>query len=228
MAKPSDEIGGQAIDKIGKDMDMSKTQRLLKRMPAIALLLFFLAGCATVPDPPLYLNAEAPPSLPPTAVGLQPGLAVWYFPHPFVLNLKDLPQGDKRRKEGWAGPPIPYLNHQFGRSEVFDSGTNRGIALELKGFIRLDKPGTYGFQANSNDGVQVDIEGQRLIDDASWHSDRLSREAWLTISDPGWYALQILYFQRRGTATLQLYWQPPGKAAFSIVPAAVLAHRETY
>jgi hypothetical protein len=95
----------------------------------------------------------------------------------------------------------------------------------LNGVIRLDKPGTYGFQANSNDGVRLAIGGQRLIDDASWHGDRLSQEAWLTISEPGWYALQILYFQRRGTATLQLYWQPPGTGTFAIVPAAALAHR---
>jgi hypothetical protein len=204
---------------------MPKTGCLANTIPPIVILLALLAGCAHTPPPPAHFDSVSPPSLPLGAEGLQPGLAVWYFDHPFVLNLNDLPQGEDRRKAGWGGPPIPYLNHQFGRSDVFDSGTNRGIAMELNGVIRLDKPGTYGFQANSNDGVRLAIGGQRLIDDASWHGDRLSQEAWLTISEPGWYALQILYFQRRGTATLQLYWQPPGTGTFAIVPAAALAHR---
>ncbi len=36
----------------------------------------------------------------------------------------------------------------------------------------------------------------------------------------------MLYFQRKGTATLELYWKPPGQedADFVLVPAEAFAH----
>ena len=159
---------------------------------------------------------------------LKAGLAVLYFDKIFVRHLDALPQGERAQERGRPGPPIPYLNHQFGRSEIFDSGTNRGLGMEISGYIRLDRPGTYGFQANSNDGFRLYIDGHLLIDDPNWHSDRLSPEAQLPVTAPGWYSLRARYFQRKGTATIQLYWRPPGEDAFSIVPAKVLAHQQPY
>ena len=188
-------------------------------------ILIILAGCATTAEGPEAYTVSPEPALPLTAEALEPGLSVQYFEHRFVRHLDRLPPSDKFREKGWSGPPIPYLNHQFGRGEIFDSGTNRGIAMEIDGFIRLDRPGTYSFQANTNDGFRLLVSGQRLIDDPSWHSDRLSPAARLVVTDPGWYALHIRYFQRKGTATLQLYWKPPQDESFSIVPARVLAHR---
>lgn len=188
-------------------------------------LMILSAGCATTPEGGAAFTLAPEPALPLTADDLQPGLSVHYSKHRFVRHLDSLPPSETFREKGWRGDPIAYLNHQFGRGEVFDSGTNRGIAMEIDGFVRLDRAGSYGFQANTNDGFRLLIGGQRLIDDPSWHSDRLSPEALLVVTDPGWYALHIRYFQRKGTATLQLYWKPPQDDSFSIVPARVLAHR---
>lgn len=194
---------------------------------AVALLLAMLTGCATTPDGGDDFVRPPQPRLALDTDALRPGLAVLYFKHRFVRNLDALP-GKIAGEWGWSGEPIPYLNHQFGRSNIFGSGTNRGIALELSGYIRLDQPGTYRFQVNSNDGIRVYIDGDRLIDDPAYHSDRLSPAAAMTVQKPAWYSLRMRYFQRKGTAALQFYWQPPGEASFSIVPAAVLAHREPY
>lgn len=191
----------------------------------LSALHLALMGCATTPESPPGLTIAPQPALPLTEDTLQPGLTLFYFEHPFVRHIDDLPPMATVRGKGRSGPPIPYLNHQFGRGEIFDSGTNRGIAMEIEGLIRLDRPGTYGFQANTNDGFRLYIDGRLLIDDPAWHSDRLSPAATVVVSDPGWYSLRALYFQRKGTATLQLYWKPPGDTTFSIVPARVLAHR---
>jgi hypothetical protein len=45
----------------------------------------------------------------------------------------------------------------------------------------------------------------------------LAREA-------GWTPIRLRYFQRKGTATLKLYWQPPGSEAFAVIPASAYAH----
>ncbi len=196
----------------------------------IAILLVFtlMAGCATAPKGSDGFVRPAQAMLPLDTTTLEPGLAVLYFDKIFVRHLDALPQGDDAQERGRPGAPIPYLNHQFGRSPIFDSGTNRGLGMEISGYIRLDRPGTYGFQANSNDGFRLYIDGHLLVDDPNWHADQLSPEARLPITTPGWYSLRARYFQRKGTATIQLYWQPPGEEGFSIVPAKVLAHQQPY
>jgi len=185
-----------------------------------------LGGCASSPQGADGFVYAAQPVLPLGTDALEPGLAVLYFKHAFVRSLDALPQGEEARQKAWPGPPVPYLNHQFGREEVFASGTNRGIAMEFWGYIRLEHTGPYRFQINSNDGVRLYVGDQLLVDDPEGHSDRLSPEAPLTVSTPGWHNLRLRYFQRKGTATLQLYWKPPGADHFTIVPAKVLAHRQ--
>lgn len=199
----------------------------LKTLGIATILVFtLLAGCATSPNEGFVRPSQL--ALPLDTSTLEPGLAVLYFDKIFVRHLDMLPKGEYAQERGRPGAPIPYLNHQFGRSQIFDSGTNRGLGMEISGYIRLDRPGTYGFQANSNDGFRLYIDGQLLIDDPNWHSDRLSPEAQMPVTEPGWYSLRARYFQRKGTATIQLYWRPPGEDAFSIVPAKVLAHQQPY
>lgn len=62
-------------------------------------------------------------------------------------------------------------------------------------------------------------------EDSDVHGDRLSPKGSVTATEPGWHALRVLYFERRNTATLQLFWTPPGRSTPEIVPAAALAHR---
>jgi hypothetical protein len=48
--------------------------------------------------------------------------------------------------------------------------------------------------------------------------------AELNIAVPGWYKLEVTYFERKSTSTLQLYWQRPGATEFEIVPAAAFGY----
>jgi hypothetical protein len=44
------------------------------------------------------------------------------------------------------------------------------------------------------------------------------------ISAPGWYALEIWYFEKKGTATLDVLWSRPGSSGFETIAAEVLKH----
>ena len=67
--------------------------------------------------------------------------------------------------------------------------------------------------------------GSRLIhSDPDVHPDTMSDPIPVKIDKPGWYALQIRYFERKNTSTLQLYWSKPG-GGNEIVPAEAFAHR---
>jgi hypothetical protein len=155
----------------------------------------------------------------------QPGLAVVYLPGKFH-HTKEMPSGDGMRRLGYPGAPILQFNHRFGHGEVFASGRARGIGLEAIGFIHLNHPGTYRFKALSNDGIRVWIADSLVVDDGAWHSvgDRFSSPCAIDNPQNGWAAIRLRYFQRKGTATLILYWQPPGSDDFVVIPAAAYAH----
>ncbi len=175
--------------------------------------------------PPLRFTELMPVDPQPTDDSLRPGLAVTYFLEYFERHLDKLsaftasPVVIKR-----VGKPIPYLNHRFGREEVFDSGTNRGVAMRMGGLIRFPKPGEYTFRALSNDGLRVYIGDTRIIDDPTQHSDQYAVQAVAVIGRTGWYPLKVEYFQRKGTASIALFWQTPAASGFVPVPAANYAH----
>ena len=87
-------------------------------------------------------------------------------------------------------------------------------------------PGTYRFQAMSNDGLRVTVNNKRVIFDPPVHSDRLSETGEVIIANPNWYPIAVKYYQRKGSARLELYWQPPGAKVFEIIPADAYGHSE--
>jgi hypothetical protein len=194
----------------------------------IMIMVLLLAACASVQDGGFVRPAS--PALPVAAANLQPGLAVLYFPNHFVRHIDGLPQGEAARAKGVPGPPVSNLNRRFGRGQVFQSGTNRGVGVEMGGWMLLAKPGRYQFKVTSNDGFRLFMDGRLLLEDPAWHSagDRTTPAAEFEVREPGWYSLRIRYFQRKGTAAFQFFWQPPEEAEFSPVPGQVLAHRTPY
>lgn len=137
-----------------------------------------------------------------------------------------MPTLSEATAKGRPGNPISQLNHQFGKDElVFDSGEKTGIGMVMTGYLYLAEHGTYKFQALANDGIEFVLDGKLLFEDPKVHKDRLSPIGIADIPAGGWYPLSIRYFQRKGTATLKLYWQPPGATEFSIIPEEIYAHK---
>lgn len=172
----------------------------------------------------------------PETAGLRAGLAVKYHRYRFrsvkksnekteLRHIDDMPDVAAMEMKGYDGPPVTRLTHRAGRGgEVFDSGADRLICVQLRGLIRFDRAGEYRLRAESNDGVRIFVDDRLVIDDPSWHSDRMSRPATVDIREPGWYPLLVRYYQRKGTSALLLHWQPPGDEGFALVPAEAYAH----
>lgn len=170
----------------------------------------------------VQVSGLAPVAPQPAEAALKPGLSVRYYLKS-SRNLKTIPSESSAQKYK-TGEPILYLNHQFGRGNVFDSGVNRLVMMRMKGLLHLPQSGKYGFRALSNDGVRIYLGGQKIIDDPRWHSDRCSHPAEVDIQTAGWYEFNVEYFQRKGTAALKFYWQPPGADVLSIVPGEAYGH----
>ena len=188
----------------------------------ISLLLLIVSGCAA----PMQETQQAPGS---TVVKneqsqLQPGLSVVYIFKKY-RNVDQIPTGEAALRMGRRGEPVTMLNHQSGKEEfVFASGRSRGVAMVMDGFLNLEKEGTYRWQALANDGIRMFIDNKMIFEDPKVHPDRLTPAGTLEVAKAGHYPVQIIYFQRKGTAALKLYWQPPGAEQFSLVPAEVYWH----
>jgi hypothetical protein len=156
----------------------------------------------------------------PAAGQLQPGLAVGYVYGRFN-HLNEF----VNTKKFEAGRPLPHLNWRSGDGAVLTTAARDLVGALITGFIRFEKAGTYGFDVTSNDGVRVEIGGKLLYEDPSVHSDDTSDRIDVKIEQPGWYPIKILYYEKKGTASLVLRWNGgEAKGKLEPVPGAALAH----
>ena len=155
---------------------------------------------------------------------LEPGLSVVYY-NKKIRHIGSMPDPETMKKKGFRGEPIVLIAHRFGEGEVFGSGASRGICVQMTGFLEFDKPGSYQLKANSNDGIRIYLDRKKILDDPDVHSDRFTPPASLEISKTGRYPLLLRYFQRKGTATLELYWKEPGADQFTIIPGTAYSHK---
>jgi hypothetical protein len=181
----------------------------------IAMLLALLGGCTG--SQPFLDDAIIQERL-------VPGLRVLFF-NGMYRNVRQIPDGDRAILEkGRPGAPILMIDNQFGENEVYDSGRSRGVGVQMKGYLLLNQKGRYEFQALSNDGVEIIIDGDSILIDPDVHSDRLSKVGTLFVQETGWHSLMVKYFQRKGSAALRLFWKTPGKDAFEVIPSRAYGH----
>src|SRR5262245_24840895 len=181
---------------------------------AAALMVGLTAPAADV------LTGLQPAEPQPTPDKLGPGLNVSYVFGMF-RHLNEF-----KTKKFEPGTPLQHLDYRMGEGAVLTSKERDGVGALITGFIRFEKSGTYGFDVTSNDGVRVEIGGKLLYEDPSVHSDDTSDRIDVKIDQPGWYPIQVLYYERKGSATLVLRWVPAGadaKAKPVPVPAAAFA-----
>lgn len=182
------------------------------------LLALMLTAAALLPGTARAAGAVDP-------AGLQPGLIATYdYLYGNIRHLDEVPWEDITGS-GWKAEPIPFLDHTFRNDDVFASGVREQVVMFITGYIHLAKPGDYAFVAKSNDGVRVFIDGAKVLEDPDVHRDRFSEPGTVTVTTPGWYQLDIQYFQRKGTAALSLYWQQPGTENLGPVPAEAYRHK---
>ena len=74
----------------------------------------------------------------------------------------------------------------------------------------------------SNDGVRLTIGGDQLHEDAKPHADRTSDSLPVEVREAGWYPIEIIWYQRKGSWALELTWSAGGD--FAAVPPENFGH----
>ena len=181
------------------------------------LAALFLVNVAAADLHPL--NPQPDPN------ALKPGLAVTYY-YGFYRRINQVAKKIES-EDGEVGEPLPQLNYRSGNDLVLTSSQYDGVGARIQGLIHLDEVGTYEFAIESNDGVRFSISGEILIEDPDVHPDQWSSVVTVDIKTAGWYPMEVLYFERRNTSTLRLFWKTPSAdeaQALSAVPEAAFAH----
>ncbi len=198
------------------------------------LLLFsccLLHGCntpptpkKTIPEPPRIQQLTAPAQL--TAAELTAGVSVTFLDK-FYRSIEQMPTPAEAKAKGRKGDPLYSFDYKYAKDAlVFGSGYKTGVGIVMEGYLHFPAPGEYKFQALANDGIEFVVDGKLLFEDPEVHKDKLSPIGIAVVPAGGWYPLTIRYFQRKGTATLKLYWQPPGATDFIIIPKEAYAHKK--
>lgn len=154
---------------------------------------------------------------------LKPGLGVTYYMNRFDNTDELLIEAEITK--GRKGKPLPQLNYKVGPGNVLTSNREDMVGAMIRGHIQFSRKGVYTLLLQSNDGVVLTIAGKQIYADPGVHPDDFSPPLKLQIDTPGWYRIEIIYFEKKNTATLELYWQEPGASGDpAFVPAAAFAH----
>jgi hypothetical protein len=124
----------------------------------------------------------------------------------------------------WQGDPQfvtldPEISTALLRSHQEDLSGNR-FSAEWKGFLRIKKSGRYTFATTSDDGSDLYVNHQRVVDNGGIHG---SKEAQGQIDlEPGVYPIRIRYFQAGGSYQLEVLWTSENQPLENL-PSSVLS-----
>lgn len=172
----------------------------------------------------LAQTAVKPAKPQPTPEELKEGLSVTYAYPGDVRMLADAAAALTHRPE--PGPPLVGLDYpDYGEgTKVMTSKRSKRVAARIKGYIRFDEAGLWRLQFHNNDGMDVKIGGRRVyIDDSRTPCDTVGWEE-VMVPQPGYYEVDILYFQRMASSCAMLRWTKPNGVT-EWAPPSVWAYR---
>ncbi|MEM6391226.1 MAG: ThuA domain-containing protein [Planctomycetota bacterium] len=95
-------------------------------------------------------------------------------------------------------------------------GLSRRYYAEFTTTLLIDSPGRYEFELTSDDGSQLIIDDQIVIDNDGLHA-MVTRLGAIRL-EAGPVPLKVRYFQNEGGQGLELGWRPPGATAHLPIP----------
>jgi len=137
-----------------------------------------------------------------------------------LLNLNPAFQsgltGYYYRGTEWSGEPVFARIDPFIAFRWHIQPLPAPFSVEWKGFLKIGKPGYYGFALLSNSPSSLEIDGQQILETSS----DLRREAQVYLSQ-GKHKVRVRFKEPGGYTAIYLYWKPPGES-FEVLPPQVL------
>lgn len=195
----------------------------MRAIGTLAVLGLFATAAGIGPASAAEPHPLAPANPQPDPARLRPGLAVTYaYPHD-VQWLSDARGALRFGAE--PGPPLvgfDYVDTAPGE-KALTSKRAEHVAARIEGFIRFDRAGVWQLGFHSNDGLEVEIGGERVYVHDGRHGCESKGWEKVRVPTPGWYRLEAIWFQRLNTSCLLAEWQSPdGRKGW--IPNEAFAH----
>lgn len=130
---------------------------------------------------------------PPGAEGVDGRITTRYA----TVQLRNGADGAQTDHEGAL--PLPFSSVPGAPS----AGNDRNIALRVRGYVNITRPGTYTFGVLANDGFSLAIGGEQVL--RSTYTDVSLRDSrQVSFGAVGLYPIDLVYFQKDGPAVLEL------------------------
>ena len=144
---------------------------------------------------------------------VSPGLISYYYDNAGFQGAPFLSEIEKK--------PISFAYHDISKKPYRSPFT-----IEWKGYIYIGQKGSYKFATKSDDGSNIYIDGELVVDNGGFHAQRyISGIIFLT---EGYHHFKIDYFDGGGGAILELMWAKPGQLdEETLIPLDVLFHKKT-
>ena len=90
------------------------------------------------------------------------------------------------------------------------------------GTVTLPSSGKYTFRTISDDGVRLWVDNVQRINNWADHSPTVDTSSSISFSSGQRIPITLEYYERTGSATIQLQWKRPGSSSYVDIPAASL------
>ncbi len=97
------------------------------------------------------------------------------------------------------------------------------FALEISGFLNIEKEGQYSFYTSSNDGSRLYIADNLIVDNDGEHM--IEEKSGTTFLRVGKHPIKVTYFQSGGGMDLEILYEGPGIEKQMISPAVLFQKR---
>lgn len=142
----------------------------------------------------------------PDTADLSPGLAVEYSSK---FGGRALEEIETEVKKWSQGPALAGLSYDTADGDiVMTSETATKVAAKISGYINFESAGTYVLEFLSNDGLEISIGNEVVGLYDGVHDCGYVGEIEVEVPVAGYYAVDALYFQRKGGACLLMEWGP--------------------
>jgi hypothetical protein len=105
----------------------------------------------------------------------------------------------------WSGAPGPGVNAD-------------GFSARWTGFVQAPVTGSYRFQALSDDGIRVSVNGVLLINNWTDRSAAAINSGTIALTANTKYTITVEHYDNVGSSVARLLWLQPGNSAYVTVP----------
>lgn len=88
-----------------------------------------------------------------------------------------------------------------------------------QGYVRIEQTGGYEFALESDDGSQLYIDSELVVNNDGDHS--MLEKTGLALLQQGWHTIKVVYFNSGGASGLRVRYGPVGSAKMEFAPGAL-------